>query len=203
MLLQMSSIFFPACSPPPALSHPTPLHGLHHIVVCVHGLCIHVLWLISSIPSHLLSSEISQSVPCMHASGFIFFVCLVFNILDDRKCLFFESETATICSQLWWVSSLVKFESGQTRFLNISHLKPFSTKLLMEKMSQLWNKTLVLNLTTLSCWPVWSVTHLSGNKQRRECGYEYDWVFKQIPSPTEFWYELGLRTEIPLLHNFG
>ena len=46
--------------------------GHHHTAVCVHRLCIYVLWLIPSpsviSPPSLLPSDSCQSVPCVHDS---------------------------------------------------------------------------------------------------------------------------------------
>nr|KAF6426404.1 hypothetical protein HJG59_009112 [Molossus molossus] len=76
--------------PPP----PSPSPGPHHTVVCVHGVCIYVLWLISS-PSFMqfpqtsiLPCDICQSVPCIHASGSILFIR--FHVLV-RPCGIFLS----------------------------------------------------------------------------------------------------------------
>ena len=80
-LLQMSSIFslhpvLPSTQPPP--------HHLHHIVFCVHGLCIYVLWLISLPVSPPLPFEICRYGACLHAhaSAPILFVSL-FCSLDS------------------------------------------------------------------------------------------------------------------------
>ena len=55
-------------------SNPSCPPSLYHIVVCVHGLCIYVLWLISSSPSPLIlrCQSVHVSMPLVHQ--FVFFI---------------------------------------------------------------------------------------------------------------------------------
>ena len=73
----LPSVLFPSV---PALPTPRPSP---HCCLCPWAMhtCIYALWLISSssLPT-LLSSDSCQSVPCIHASGFIlsvYFVCWI------------------------------------------------------------------------------------------------------------------------------
>ena len=62
------------CLPPPSSLLPSP--GLHHTIVCVHGLCSYVLWVISS-PSfiHSPSPLGGLSVCPMYLCLWFYFVC--------------------------------------------------------------------------------------------------------------------------------
>ena len=47
--------------------------------------CIYVLWLFSSSLLHPRPSEICQSVPCVHASGFILFISIFYSLDSTYK----------------------------------------------------------------------------------------------------------------------
>ena len=70
----------PARAPPPEL-------GLHHVVVCVQGLCVHTnMFFGYSLPVPWRPpSETCQSAPCFHASGFILFISLVCSLDSTHK----------------------------------------------------------------------------------------------------------------------
>ena len=48
-------------------------------------ICIYILWLICSSPPVSLPSEICQSVPCVHASGFILFISIFYSLDSTYK----------------------------------------------------------------------------------------------------------------------
>lgn len=80
----------------PPFAHPH-TSGHHHAGVCVHGLCISVLWLISSpFIQFLLSlpSDLCQFVPCIHASGSVLFMSLLDSTykLDHMVFVFLHLE---------------------------------------------------------------------------------------------------------------
>ena len=77
MLLQLSLPFLPF---PATLSHPIPSISQPHIIVCVHGLCINVVWLIPS-PSFISSPTSFQiTVSLFPVSKLLLLFCLLCSL---------------------------------------------------------------------------------------------------------------------------
>ena len=86
--------YFPRLCPPPPSPVPHLYHhqppGLHHIVVCVHGVCTYVLWLISSLSLTPWDLSVCSMYPCLWSyfvCQFILFIRFLIGVKSRGTCL--------------------------------------------------------------------------------------------------------------------
>ena len=127
---------------------------------CETAICYLVHWVYQPLPGHASSlPQLPISAPLPSLDEYLFFnslvVGLLYSLIFWQSWLFFVFKFVVLLLVIW---------RGKVYYLCL-HLGPSCSH---KKISELLNKTLVFDPTTLSCWSVWLVTHLSGNKQRRE-----------------------------------